>query len=101
MSKGELRFSHGGTVDDIKFAKSSLPSKYASFIESISKLNHKQTVAVPFHGNPEKARLRLRQAVNRYIPPSVALVKRYEVRKAQQPGILIVVCYVRSREVKS
>jgi hypothetical protein len=92
MARGNINFSHSGSADDMEFARSGSPSKYDDLIDAVCRLNHKQTITVPLKpgDDAEKARLRLRQALNRYVPNEVHEYKRFEVRKSASGSIVII-----------
>ena len=99
MAKGTVPFEYSGSADDQEFARSSTPSKYEALIYHVCGLNHKQTVTVPVKRGDdlEKARLRVRQALNRYVPDEVREYKRFEVRKSTR-GSIVVVAILLSRD---
>jgi hypothetical protein len=92
MTKGTVNFEQSGSADDQEFARSSTPSKYENMIYAVCGLNHRQTVTVPVKRGDdlEKARLRIRQALNRYVPDEVREYKRFEVRKSTRGSVVIV-----------
>ena len=93
MAKNKIKYEASGSVEDINLAeRAQLPSKYDSLIEDASALNHKQTLTIPVARNDdvERARLRIRQALNRYILDDVRAIKRFEVRKTDNRSIVIV-----------
>ena len=99
MAKGTVNFEPSGSADDQEFARSSTPSKYENLIHVVCGLNHRQTVtlSVKRGDDLEKARLRVRQALNRYVPTHVRDYKRFEVRKSVR-GTIVVVAILLSRD---
>jgi len=96
-----MKFKKTGNVDNVELAGRGLqPSIYDELIEGLAALNHKQTISIRLKptDNPEKARLRIRQAINRYMPKEVRDVKRFLVRKSGDLRSTIIIAILHSRD---
>jgi hypothetical protein len=96
-----MEFTQTGNVDNIELIGRGLqPSMYDDLIKSLAALNHKQTITVRVKpGNdPERSRLRIRQAINRYMPVEVREVKRFLVRKSGDLRSTIIIAILHSRD---